>query len=174
MDPLTHRLYGQRVPPDGAVLKKLVEIGTGQTWVEPQELGGLESAFLDSSAPSLYAVKRFRITEAVQGQLWIGLKDANLREGPSLLPALDLIGMHMQSLVIRNLLYDQLRKEHDQKNKMLRHLFVVEDEERQRIAREIHDETAQVLSALLVLFETSPMPTTPRPSASVSNGPSRW
>jgi two-component system sensor histidine kinase UhpB len=61
-------------------------------------------------------------------------------------------------MVARGVLYERLQRDRDQKGHMLRHLFESDDEERRRLAREIHDETAQVLSALQVLLETLPGP----------------
>lgn len=155
------RTRGVSFEASGPLDEALAKIGAERISVTPQELSDLGVTVSGSPETRSFAIKQIRVIEPLSGQLWIGLGAGAEEIGRYLGPTLDLIAAHLQNLLVRNVLYDQLRQEHDRKNRMLRHLFEADDEERRRIAREIHDETAQVLNALLVLLETFPDSTDP-------------
>lgn len=52
-------------------------------------------------------------------------------------------------------LYRELQKKEDARGELLRKVITVQEEERKRIARELHDETSQALATLLLSVETS-------------------
>ena len=51
-------------------------------------------------------------------------------------------------------LYQQLREREESRRQLLRKVISAQEEERKRIARELHDETSQALTALLMRLET--------------------
>ncbi len=55
-------------------------------------------------------------------------------------------------------LYRELQKKEDARGELLRKVIRVQEEERKRIARELHDETSQALATLLLSVETSAIP----------------
>lgn len=57
-------------------------------------------------------------------------------------------------------LYNQLREREEWRGQLLRKVISAQEEERKRIARELHDETSQTLAALVVGLETA-LPTLP-------------
>jgi len=52
-------------------------------------------------------------------------------------------------------LYQELQKEQEARGELLRKLILAQEEERKRIARELHDETSQDLAVFLLSIETS-------------------
>jgi signal transduction histidine kinase len=53
------------------------------------------------------------------------------------------------------LLYRELQKKEEARGELLKKVITVQEEERKRIARELHDETSQALTTLLLAAETS-------------------
>jgi signal transduction histidine kinase len=100
-----------------------------------------------------FVVQRVDVLDRLHGHLWLAMHDDTLL--PALQPVIGLVAVQVQGLVERALLLDELGQEQARKNRMLRHLFDAEAEERKHIAREIHDETAQELTALSLLLETA-------------------
>lgn len=52
-------------------------------------------------------------------------------------------------------LYRELQREEEARGELLKKVITVQEEERKRIARELHDETSQALTTLLLTVETS-------------------
>lgn len=52
-------------------------------------------------------------------------------------------------------LYQQLREREESRGRLLRQVISAQEEERKRIARELHDETSQALTALVMRLETA-------------------
>lgn len=52
-------------------------------------------------------------------------------------------------------LYHEIRKKEQMRGELLRKVITVQEEERKRIARELHDETSQALATLLLAIETT-------------------
>ncbi|MBS1148858.1 MAG: histidine kinase [Myxococcaceae bacterium] len=96
-----------------------------------------------------------RALDLLHGDVWVGTRDP--QAVPHLKPISVLITLHMQGVVDRSLLSNKLWHEYRQKKGILGHLFEAEAEERKRIARDIHDDTAQSLAALALLLETVPI-----------------
>ncbi len=150
--------HGVEVQPIGKVEEAVAKLDSGQTVFVPRSL---EEAGIIATVPSAiraFVLERIPVLGATWGYLWIGLRVGPDEIGPNLAPALKLVAAHIQHLAVRGVLHEQLRKEHDGKTRLLGHLFKAEDEERRRLAREIHDETAQVLNVLLMDLETFPGP----------------
>ncbi|OIP32956.1 MAG: hypothetical protein AUK47_19740 [Deltaproteobacteria bacterium CG2_30_63_29] len=103
-----------------------------------------------------FYVQEINPLDKYRGQLWLGVSSRSEEMLRTMRFALSLISTQVESLLERNLLYARLHNEHEQKNKMVRHLFEAEASERKWIAQEIHDETAQLLTTLLLMFETFP------------------
>lgn len=108
-----------------------------------------------------FYVQEINPLDKYRGQLWLGVQSRSEEMVRYMRFALSLISTQVESLLERNLLYARLHNEHEQKNKMVRHLFEAEASERKWIAQEIHDETAQLLTTLLLMFETFPPPEQP-------------
>lgn len=139
----------------------LSALSEGKTLVDAAELSQRGIDVEGARDTRVFFVQAFDLVESAKGQLWIGLSTNNDDVVRNLKVAMALIATQVQALVTRELLYYQLRLEHERKNQMLQHVFEVESEERKRIAREIHDETAQMLASLLLIFETFPGPEDP-------------
>ncbi len=101
--------------------------------------------------------------QALKGELWVGTSEREAAR--QVRPIAELIMLHLQGILDRSLLSDTLWQEYREKSRMLGHLFEAEAEERKRIAREIHDDTAQSLSALMLLLEAFPTHGTPEQQA---------
>lgn len=148
--------HGVTVRAEGAIGELLESVAAGRTQVPVADLEARGVALEGAHGTKLFYVQRIRVPDSLDGELWIGVPEASESVARWLGPAMAVIGGQVQSLVERNLLYEQLRLEQEHKNRMLRHLFEAEAEERKHIAREIHDETAQELTALALQLETVP------------------
>ncbi len=76
---------------------------------------------------------------------------------PSELDLLTSIGVQMGIAIENALLFDALREKEEARAKLLRQVIVAQEDERRRIARELHDETSQALTALDVGLKTASM-----------------
>ncbi len=148
--------HGITLRAEGAMGELLESVAAGRVQVPVADLEARGVALEDAHGTRLFYVQRIVVPDALQGELWIGVPEASEALGRLLGPTMAVIGGQVQSLVERSLLYEQLRLEQEHKNRMLRHLFEAESEERKHIAREIHDETAQELTALALQLETVP------------------
>ncbi len=102
-------------------------------------------------------VREFKVLDQLRVRLWLGLSEGGDTELAAVKPLVGLFSAQVHAVVERTALFEELQQRHEQKNRLLRHLFDAESRERQRIAREIHDETAQDLTALLLVLETFPI-----------------
>ncbi len=141
---------------EGRIGASLDAAAAGRSQVSVADLDSRGIAVENAHETKLFYVQRIRVADALDGALWIGVADGSEELGRYLGPTMALIANQVQSLIERSLLQDQLRVEQAHKDRMLRHLFEAEAEERKRIAREIHDGTAQELTALLLVLETLP------------------
>jgi signal transduction histidine kinase len=152
---------------EGRIGASLDTAAAGRTQVGIADLESRGIAVENAHETRLFYVQRIRVADALDGALWIGVADGSEELGRYLGPTMALIANQVQSLIERSLLQDQLRVEQAHKDRMLRHLFEAEAEERKRIAREIHDGTAQELTALLLVLETLPDGVTPGDQANM-------
>jgi signal transduction histidine kinase len=67
------------------------------------------------------------------------------------------IGVQIGIAVENALLFDTLREKEEARSELLRKVIVAQEDERRRIARELHDETSQALTALNVGLKTAIM-----------------
>ncbi len=67
------------------------------------------------------------------------------------------IGVQVGIAVENGLLFNALREKEEARSKLLRKVIAAQEEERQRIARELHDESSQTLTVLRVGLETAIM-----------------
>lgn len=148
--------HGITLRAEGSIGQKLEAIANGRSQVSIADLASHGVAVEGNHGTRQFYVQRIHVPDALDGELWIGVADAGDTANRFIAPTMAVIGGQVQSLVERALLYEQLRVEQEHKNRMLRHLFEAEAEERKHIAREIHDETAQELTALALQLETIP------------------
>ena len=141
---------------EGAMGAQLEAIAAGRSQVPIADVMARGIAVDGAHGTRLFYVQRIGVAETLQGELWIGVPESNEALGRYIEPTMAVIGAQVQSLVERTLLHEQLRLEQAHKNRMLRHLFEAEATERKHIAREIHDETAQELTALALQLEMVP------------------
>lgn len=139
----------------------LQELPAGRSWIALSDLARAGVEVVDAGGAEGFFVRELRAGDGDRGFLWIGVDDPGAATAAYLSPAIDVLARQVESLLERTRILERLRREHELKGKMLRRLFDAEDEERRRIARELHDETAQLLTSLLVHFETFPAASEP-------------
>ncbi len=106
-------------------------------------------------ASDAYQRTELRALDGLRGEVWIGATDTEAAR--HLMPISVLITLQVQAIVDRGALSSTLSQEHSEKTRMLGHLFEAEAAERKRIAREIHDDTSQALTALLLSLGAFPL-----------------
>lgn len=136
----------------------LYKAGAERSLISLEPLARAGIRFEGGAGTKAFVVRRFGLGDSLEGQLWVGLEDASERTQQYVDPMVGLFAAQIFAVAERTLLYHQLESRHQQKNRLLRYLFDAEARERKRIAREIHDETAQDLAALLLMLETFPIP----------------
>lgn len=138
------------VPREGSIFTRAELIGHG-----------LDEALLDGL--SLFHRAPLLGLDLAKGEVWVCSKSAVM--ATHLKPIAMLIALHLQGVLERTVLANTLWHEHRQKSTILGHLFDAETDERKRIARDIHDDTAQALAALDLLLETFPLGAAPEAQA---------
>jgi signal transduction histidine kinase len=117
----------------------------GQSWREASRLLSIMAVALAGLCLAVYAAlaRALRPTRAVQA----GLKQLAANDLSARLPRFDLAELSAISDVF-NTLAQRLQATLAERNALTRKLIEVQDEERQRLARELHDEFGQSLTAI--------------------------
>jgi signal transduction histidine kinase len=117
----------------------------GQTWREVSRLLAIMAFALAGLCVAVYAAlaRALRPTQAIQA----GLKQLAANDLSARLPRFDLAELSAISEVF-NTLAQRLQATLAERNALTRKLIEVQDEERQRLARELHDEFGQSLTAI--------------------------
>ena len=117
----------------------------GQSWREASRLLAIMAFALTGLCLAVYAAlaRALRPTRAIQA----GLKQLAANDRSARLPRFDLAELSAISDVF-NTLAQRLQATLAERNALTRKLIEVQDEERQRLARELHDEFGQSLTAI--------------------------
>ncbi|WP_245311040.1 sensor histidine kinase [Bradyrhizobium valentinum] len=117
----------------------------GQSWREVSRLLAIMAFALAGLCLAVYAAlaRALRPTQAIQ----VGLKRLAANDLSARLPRFDLAELSAISDVF-NTLAQRLQATLAERNALTRKLIEVQDEERQRLARELHDEFGQSLTAI--------------------------
>ncbi|MBI4862946.1 MAG: hypothetical protein HY815_22190 [Candidatus Riflebacteria bacterium] len=142
-------------------VRSLLAAGTDRELVPRAELDGLFA--IPGAHPDVesFLVTRTVVLDSTSVQLWVGLTQDGVRLLAHIRPVIELITSCIHHMVFGRLLYEQLLGAHRQRGLALRRLLDAVEEERARIARDVHDEMSQVLNALLIHLETFPGPGDP-------------
>ncbi|MBI4787726.1 MAG: GAF domain-containing protein [Chloroflexi bacterium] len=89
------------------------------------------------------------------GTLCLGTREARTFDADQV-ALLSVIGNQIAVAVENAQLYEELRRREQWRGELLRHVISAQEEERKRIARELHDETSQTLTALLYALDSTP------------------
>ncbi|MBI4499346.1 MAG: GAF domain-containing protein [Chloroflexi bacterium] len=89
----------------------------------------------------------------VRGVFMLGAKTGNFDEHDVRLAAA--VGHHLSLAVENVLLYEEIQRKEAHLRQVLERIIGVQEDERKRIARELHDETGQALIALIMTLEST-------------------
>ncbi len=132
----------------------VLEIGEAVVVQQPSRAGaGSFGAFQREALASLIHVPLIAKNVAL-GTLCLGMRTP--REfGSEEISLLSAIGSQIAVAVENARLYQELRRKEQLRGELLRRVISAQEDERKRIARELHDETSQILSALLYTLDAA-------------------
>lgn len=144
-EPVSKPLFVEGKPRGVAVATFDAATQIGQSWREASRLLSIMAVALAGLCLAVYAAlaRALRPTHAVQA----GLQQLAANDLSARLPRFDLAELSAISEVF-NTLAQRLQAALAERNALTRKLIEVQDEERQRLARELHDEFGQSLAAI--------------------------
>jgi len=138
------RIFGMEPGMNAATYERFLE------FIHPEDRANVHSNILEAVGSRVPTNFEFRVLDSEAGpRLFIAYVDVMVdREGQ----VTSLIGT-AQDITEKRLAEEQIRRSHEQFRLLSAHLLTVREEERTKIAREIHDELGQSLTA--IKFETA-------------------
>jgi signal transduction histidine kinase/HAMP domain-containing protein len=132
-------------------------VETGQPQVVPDlagYYGGRTGASLEHDGLRSLVHVPLTVRGAPLGSLCVGTRNPHdfVPEEVALLTA---IGSHIAVAVENARLYEEVKRKEELRGELLEKVIAAQEEERKRIARELHDDTSQALTALLYAIETA-------------------